>query len=261
MSDETKIINSIKKNLYFQISYFQPHVPGMRIFMNGAAIKLTDISDDTFNLVINSCFTSQNIHKKIDETIRIFKNKNLPFSWWVGPKDSPDNLKEILIKKGFKFKENSYGMYIDLKALQLKPLVKLKIKQVLNVKELKEFDDAHVKSFRNSKAFDVIFSKIPESAYGKKAPFRFYVGYFNEKAVTTGVLVFHANVAGIYFIVTLPEERNRGYATEMMHFLLDRAKKENQAIAILQATEKGKNLYEKIGFKYCCLFEGFALEK
>ena len=66
-------------------------------------------------MVIDTHFTSKNANQKIEEAIKVFQEKDLPFSWWVGPSDTPSNLKELLISKGFSPKENDYGMYLDLK--------------------------------------------------------------------------------------------------------------------------------------------------
>ena len=229
----------------------------MQIIKNDCTIKCTNIQDDTFNMVIDASFTSENANQKIDEIVKLFQEKQLPFSWWVGPTDSPSDLKQRLTSKGFIPKENDYGMYLNLENYTPNISKKLKIKQVSNATELKEFDNVHVHSFGNPKAFDVIFNKIPSSAYQGKSPYRFYTGYINKKAVTTGVLIFHANVVGIYYIVTLPEERRKGYATEMMNHLLTIAKEENQKIAVLQASESGKKVYKKMDFKECCIFQEF----
>ena len=251
------IVYSLYKNMLFQIAYFASYVPAMQIIKNDCTIKCTDIKDDTFNMVMDARFTSEKANQKIDEIVNLFQEKQLPFSWWVGPTDSPSDLKQRLISKGFIPKENDYGMYLDLENYTPRLPSKLQIKQVSNATELKEFDNIHVHSFGNPKAFDIIFNKIPPSAYQEKSPYRFYTGYFNKKAVTTGVLIFHANVVGIYYIVTLPEERRKGYATEMMNHLLTIVKEENQKIAVLQASEQGKKVYEKIDFKECCIFQEF----
>ncbi len=253
------IIGSIYKNLLFQVTYFAPYVPIMQIIKNDCVIKITDIQDDTFNMVLKAHFTQQNANKKIEEVISIFNTKNLPFSWWVGPNDTPANLKAILISKDFVSKEYDYGMYLDLEKYTPNISSELKIKQISSANELKEFDNIHVQSFGNPNAFEIIFSKIPSFSYQDKSPFRFYTGYFEGKPVTTGVLVFHADVVGIYYIVTLPNERRKGYATDMMHYLLTTARKENQKTAVLQASEEGKKVYAKMGFNECCVFQEFVL--
>ncbi|MFW9879173.1 MAG: GNAT family N-acetyltransferase [Candidatus Thorarchaeota archaeon] len=257
---ESEIISSMKKNMIFQVSYFSPYVPAMNIFFNDVFIKCTNIKDDTFNMVLDAHFTDENAKERIDEIIKFFKEKNLPFSWWIGDGDSPSNLQEILISKDFISKEKDYGMYLELKNYFPKNPCKLQIKQVSDIWELKAFDDVHVKSHGNPDAFKIIFKNIPKNAYNGKTPFRMYIGIYNDKVVNTGVLVFNSDVAGIYYIVTDPEERRKGYATDMMNYLLNEAKKENYEIAVLQASEVGKKVYEKIGFKECCVFQEFVLK-
>ena len=255
------LIKALQENFCFQITYFASYIPSMKVLKNASTILCTEIQDDTFNIVTNSHFTLENIDEQIQAIINIFQQKHLPFSWWIGPNDFPYDLKERLLTKGFIAKENDYGMYLNIENYKFPAIDnKLHIKQVTNVQSLKEFTDIHVKAFGNPEAFDIIFSKIPSLAYQGKAPYRFYTGYHNKKAITTGVLVFHANVVGIYFIVTLPEERRKGYATEMMYHLLKIAKEEKQKIMILQASEEGKKVYEKMGFKKCCIFQEMTLK-
>ena len=254
------ITNSIKKNMLFQITYFAEYVPAMKILNNQCTIKMTDIKDDTFNMVMNANFIPTNANQKIDEIIAIFRNRKIPFSWWVGPRNSPHDLIKRLEYKGFIHSESNHGMYLDLNNHNPQSVDRLRINQVSTSQELKEFDKIHVDSFGNKDAFDIIFSKIPPSAYQNKSPLRMYTGYVNDIAVATGMLVFHAGVVGIYYIVTLPAYRRKGYATEMMNYLLFIAKHESQRIAVLQASEEGLKVYEKMGFKNCCIFHEYTLK-
>jgi GNAT superfamily N-acetyltransferase len=257
---ESEIIHSIKENMYFQTTYFSSYSPKINITSKDVIIKQTDIDDDTFNVVLNVNFTNKNADLRIEEIKELYKKKNLPFSWWVGPGDTPSNLKKLLLSHGFIPKENNYGMYLDLDNFTPKKPYNLKIRRVCNLSELKEFDNAHVLSGGNEKAFDIIFKYLPRNVFDKESPFQFYSGYINNKLVTTGILVLHADVGGIYYIVTLPEERRKGYASEMMNYIIAEAKKFNYKICVLQASEEGKKVYEKMGFKHRCLFEEFILE-
>ena len=229
----------------------------MHIIKNDCIIKCTEIQSDTFNLVVDAHFTRENAHEKIDQTVAIFQNKKLPFSWWVGPGDSPDNLKDILCSHGFVYTETEHGMFLNLNNYSPQKTNKLKIIQASNIEELKEFDYVHVHSFGNDSAFDVIFSHLPPSVYCGHSNYRFYTGYVDGRAVVTGALVFHAHVVGIYFIATIPSERRKGYATEMMHHLLSISKNEEHQMAVLLASEAGKPVYNKLGFVECCTFQEF----
>jgi len=253
---EIKIIRSIKKNLIFEITYLSKYVPMIKVIRNDAIISCVEVDDDTFNVVIDAHFKKSNLDQKIYEIVKIFKEKKLPFSWWISPYDTPYNLKDELISKGFKLQENLYGMYLILKNYRPKTLKRLDIINVQTVDELKKFCSI---SFDNPKVFETIYSKIPSKALEKETVYRIFLGFKNKKAVTTGILAFHANVAGIYFIVTLPEERKKGYATEMMYYLLNQAKMAKYNIAILQSTEAGLKLYNEMGFVECCVFQEYKI--
>ena len=71
-------------------------------------------------------------------------------------------------------------------------------------------------------------------------------------------MVTHANVAGIYYVATIPTQRNKGFGTAMMKHLLSLAKGEGYVIATLQASHDGLFLYERLGFKQCCQFMEYA---
>jgi len=72
------------------------------------------------------------------------------------------------------------------------------------------------------------------------------------------ITVTHANVTGVYYVATIPEQRKKGFGTAMMHYLLQLAKTKGYFIATLQASKEGKNLYERLGFKECCRYQEYA---
>jgi len=109
-----------------------------------------------------------------------------------------------------------------------------------------------------SQVYEQFFSKIPPVLYGEGSPFEIYVGYIESIPVVTGILVMHANVGGIYYIMTHPDYRKRGYGTEMMTFLLLRAKEKGYHMATLQASRSGRSLYQKLGFEPKCRFIEYA---
>jgi ribosomal protein S18 acetylase RimI-like enzyme len=55
-----------------------------------------------------------------------------------------------------------------------------------------------------------------------------------------------AHVSNVY---TLPEHRGRGIATRLMQLLVDRARREGADYMELGATDAGRSVYERVGFK------------
>jgi GNAT superfamily N-acetyltransferase len=256
--DKQDICRSLVENMLFQASYFANYLPSISVDKTDVFMKYSSIKDDTYNMVMHARFSKENAEKRIDEIISFYQLRELPFSWWVGEEDTPLDLSQKLIKKGFQQKEVDYGMYLDLQNYIPLENKQLLIKQVLSTHELEKVVDILIASGENPDAFSQIYSQIPSNAYNEKAPYRFYIGMQDNKSTVCGALVFHGGVVGIYYIVTHPDERRKGYATEMMHVLLKKAKDEGYSYAILQASEDGKKVYEKMGFIGCCAFHEYV---
>lgn len=244
------------------MAYFVPYAPTMELFSGDCLVLRTAIDDDTFNYVFQTRFTDENVREKIEHVIALYKEKNLPFSWWVGPEDSPKNFKEILLSYGFLPKEFDHGMYLPLKNWEYsnKPL-KLDIKRVVNAEGLRDFFSVYEQIGGNEGVFDRIFSSVPSHAYGKDMPYGFYLGYKDGKPVVAGVSVVGDQTVGIYYIMTIPEERKQGFATEMMEHILLRAHADGCHMAVLQASEQGRHVYAKMGFLECGIFQEFCLKE
>ncbi|MBN1914788.1 MAG: GNAT family N-acetyltransferase [Parachlamydiales bacterium] len=255
------ILEAMSHNMLFQTTYFSKAIPQMCVVNDGATIVCTRIDDDNHNLVMNIRFTEENFLRKIAATIEIFTQLNLPFYWWIGPLDTPYNLREGLLYYGLEPRAYDYAMYLNLACHHPCPVDHLHIKRVLAPEDMKVFCSLLTYMGFHERIFDMVYSHIPPYMYQEGTPYELYIGYVNDKPVTAGVLVFHANVCGIYYIVTDPKERKKGYATEMIQFLLNRADQKKGQIVVLQASEAGKRIYEKMGFTHIGVFEEFYLSE
>jgi ribosomal protein S18 acetylase RimI-like enzyme len=77
-----------------------------------------------------------------------------------------------------------------------------------------------------------------------------YVGYVEGKPVATSTRITTGDVAGIYFVNTLPEFRRRGYGESMTWRAIEDGRSSGCAISYLQATEMGRPIYERMGFRF-----------
>ncbi len=73
---------------------------------------------------------------------------------------------------------------------------------------------------------------------------------YNEDSqpVATGLLFKTGDVAGIHQIGVPAAHQGRGYATQMMRFLIQCAEKWQADYVVLQASEAGRLVYQKLGF-------------
>jgi ribosomal protein S18 acetylase RimI-like enzyme len=161
----------------------------------------------------------------------------------------------MLEKQGLFPKEEDVGMSLFLDSFSSrKKIDTLNIRRSLDQNALRDFSKVMVQVGGYSEVYEKLYQTIYPSLYGKQASFEIYVGYLGEISVVTGVLVLHAEVAGIYYVMTDPDYRRRGYGTEMMISLLTKAKERGYRLATLQASSEGKSLYQKIGFEEKCRF-------
>src|SRR5690606_4219036 len=74
-------------------------------------------------------------------------------------------------------------------------------------------------------------------------------GLFYGKTLVSSLLVLtNENISGLYFIVTRKEYQNRGFATILINFILNRLYDDDIKEVILHANHYSYGLYKKLGF-------------
>jgi GNAT superfamily N-acetyltransferase len=85
-----------------------------------------------------------------------------------------------------------------------------------------------------------------------------YTGYLDGKAVATCSLFLTGRVAGIYNVSTLPEARGRGIGEAMTWRAVEVGAERGALIASLQASDMGRPVYERMGFRLTAKYLTFA---
>lgn len=256
-------IKAMEANMHLHMTYFSYYVSALNLISEpDVSLVRSTIQDDTFNYVLAARYRSSNVWQRVKETIKLYEDLKVPFSWWVGPNDTPKELVDVLNQEGLSLKEENIGMYLDLSEFKSpEKISELDFQQVLSQKQLRSFAHVIESIGASHEAYEKIYSQLPASLFKKETPLEMYIGYFNNIAVVTGVLVLHANVAGLYYVATDPSWRKKGYGTAIMIHLINRAQSKDYNLITLQASEDGKSLYEKLGFKKICVFKEYALKK
>lgn len=244
-----KILSSLEANLFFHMTHLIRYVPDAEYLgRNPLSWVTSPVQDNTFNYALHSPYLKEEeTDEWIDQTIAHFQVKNVPFAWWVAPSDRPKNLKEKLQARNFRLSEFHQGMFAYVK-LPATLSQSLKIERILASDRLSDFCLISEQLGLSKDLYPRIWKQIPPCLYQKGSSVEIYVGYRNGVPVTTGLLVFYARIAGIYWIATTPSERGKGYASAILSHLLQRAHEEKYQIAALLASPIGKKLYQKFGF-------------
>ena len=158
---------------------------------------------------------------------------------------------EILESNGFKILFEQVGMSLKAgKPFEIKD--DLKIQLVTNDFEAKLWSDLFIKSFGYLINFETIIKTLKEINY--------YIAYHQGQVVGTAILHKTNNVMGIHSVGIPPEMRRKGYAEQIMKRLINLVVEDGSEHITLQASDMGKNLYLKLGFKEQFLIKNYALQ-
>jgi ribosomal protein S18 acetylase RimI-like enzyme len=212
-----------------------------------------------YNGVFKCNLPSGDIHHVINEVIQKFRKRNLSFIWQIGPSSRPADLCEQLIASGFKHDESEPGMALDLQSFKEEDSIQHSdfiIKKVVNDKMLNEW--VRVWVFGAPEYISLTQKIHLQLGYRGNLPWKYYLGYLNDKPVATVMLFLAKGVAAIHYVVTLPEARNQGIGTAMTTFALKEAKRAGYRIAILTASDEGINIYKRLGFQEYCTISKYV---
>jgi GNAT superfamily N-acetyltransferase len=212
---------------------------------------LTDIGFPTCNPIIHLNMKPEAVNGLLDMLTAKARKRKINLHCWTTQNTAPSNMGEYLTAHGFMTQGGSTGMAIDL----------------LNLNEKNDappgFNIIEVKDNKTLKTWCQVAGtgfSIPEQAISTiiewltleikiKQPMKFYLGLLDGKPVATSQYYLGCGVAGIYFVATLPEARNKGIGFSITQKPLLEAKKLGYRVGILQASKMGYPVYLKLGFK------------
>ncbi|MEI6797279.1 MAG: GNAT family N-acetyltransferase [Methanomassiliicoccales archaeon] len=255
---EEEIVLEIEKTYFEGLAAFCASFPGIhRKQEPGMITYATGLPLPMLNGILGAGFSGGELELKIKTAMAPFEEGGLPMMWALGPSTSKE-LDGCLEAQGLTLESVAPGMALDLVDLERRPLPPgLDIQVVEDMGSLEACIDITGHVFG-----------IPEDAmggwgdiirgYGLGPPHRWFLGCLDGKPISASLLVQHEKVAGIYNVATLKEARGRGVGSAMTRVPLLSAKDAGYGVAVLEASEMGRPIYEKLGFKKLCEFRIFT---
>ena len=201
------------------------------------------VPDRRFNVFFIKDNTS-NPEKLLQRGEQFFASRKLPFR--VAFKDGLEkDFLSVLSDKGYQEKRADIAMTLmelpDKNTFQKN----LDIKRVSTAEELAHFQQVAEKSYSLPPGVGpfVINQRIltlPDV--------EMFIGYADNKPASISMLFQTGPVAGVYWVGTLDEFRNRGFGKEITAAPLVAGKNRGCTFASLQASDMGRPVYEKMGF-------------
>lgn len=208
------------------------------------------LSGESFALLNNVIETAmpENPEQSVEDFIREMRALPIHFIWWVTEKDTPSLLQEILtLQKPFKT-SCSTGMLLQKDQFCRPGATSLRIIRVENEHHLSDWLDVNMRAWSIAPAgkaplFTVFSDLLNDSRQ------RFFLAYENTTPVATSILYLEDSIGGIYWVAADPDFRNKGYASAVTARAAAEAFDSQASLVSLQASDMGRPVYEKLGFK------------
>ncbi len=215
--------------------------------------------------VLHTQYPSERVDEKIDETLHMLKARAKKGWWQVLPSCQPADLAQRLQERGLVKTESRPVMTAALEVLEReKPLPgNVRIERVGDMAALHDWFIASAAGFeaKDEEAVQIYFDAYAALGFAFDATFHHYVGYLNDKPVTSSTLLLAAGVAGLYDVSTVPTARRQGLGRAITVAPLLEASSRGYRYAVLQSSDEGLNLYQSIGFRALYREENYLWER
>ena len=229
-------------------------LPGVSIASAGVAFQM-----------FNAAFLSRPVETEAELARCIllpslqFNTRGLEWSFWVcedwlAPK-AHRRLRQVFERYGLRRTVELPGMVTEKIRPPTRQLPEIEVRRVRDSRTGDDFRGIgsvcfHVPIVWFNEVFD------HESVWER---FAGYVGYVDGVPVATAATVACGDTIGVYNVATLPDHQHRGYGEAVMRHALAEAERERPARpVVLQSTEAGLRLYERMGFRTVARFSVYA---
>ncbi len=211
------------------------------------------VAHPMMNAVVQTNFDPETVDTDIQQVIAYFKDRSLPFSWFVWPNSGPENLGKRLLENGLTYGYAAPDMIADLSQLPDKvPQAEgLEIERVRNEEMMADWMIPIEQAFQlPDEVNDFFFNVFISLGLEEDKRTRHFIAYLNgAPAACSTVLLDSYGVAGIWNVATIPDARGKGIGTAVTWQACEVAKQLGYETGILQSSEMGYNIYKRLGFE------------
>lgn len=260
VSDEALVI-AIRANMCDFFRYLSKSNPAEHFENEQFTRWYAPLPHPWFNGVLSSNPPMDDADPFIVETIKYFRGKGVnTFTWWMEPHLKPADWEPDLSKHGFRFSDDTPGMAVDLHRLNdaIQPVDGFEIHGVDDEESMHTWANVFVDGYGWPSAWESIAFNL-WMQLGLDLPIRNYLGSLNGEPACTSTVFYGGGAVGIYCVATLPAARGKGLGAAITLQPLQEAREMGYRIAVLQSSELGFNVYQRLGFRHLCQIENFYL--
>jgi GNAT superfamily N-acetyltransferase len=259
---EGALATAIKSNLYAFFGIFG-RTPSVDFFSQPALMRWrTPIAHPLFQGVLVTGAAPGDEDRLIRESRDYFDEHGIAvFSWWFSPEVDVSPWEGPLRGLGFAADGDPPGMAVVLDALvEPVPPARLSIARVENLDTLRAWNRTFAAGYEIPPQMAEHF-RDPIAGIGLDDSLQHYLAYLDGIPVATSSLWLAAGVAGIYNVATLPEARGQGIGAAITLAPLRDARAMGYHAGILQSSEMGFKVYQRLGFRHLCAMDHYVWAK
>jgi GNAT superfamily N-acetyltransferase len=217
--------------------------------------------------VFDAKLSQDGMSEQVEQVIEDFQRRAISFGWQTGPSTRPCDLGTELEARGMAHLVDIAGMALDLEHMRSQAAPKGLVTRQLGTRdEFRAWAHAFCRSFGIPDRSQPDVAELMAAAWeGSQGRWHHYLGMLDGTPVASSAMYLDRNVAGLYFVGTIPSARKQGIGTWMTRLGLQEARALGVRMGILHASPLGKGMYSRMGFKeYCKLgiyMFGLATEK
>jgi len=206
---------------------------------------------DYHNAVVAADLAAEEVDSTIAASLELMRQYDVPGSWHVGPSMRPADLGKRLLDAGFTHGGSEPGMAVKLSELRSPAVVEgLEITRIETEDALQTWESTLGRGFGEGET-EARWVAGVYRRLGFADPWRHYLGLLDGEPVATTTVYLAAGVAGVYFVMTVPEARRRGIGAAITYAALRQTEGQARDVeyAVLGSSPAGKSVYAGLGFR------------
>jgi len=211
----------------------------------------TGIPLKVFNGAAGARFDAATADERIETVLRPFRKQRIDMSWVVGSTSTPADLARRLEDHGLTRDQELpvLAMRLDRWAPR-SPAAGIELEWVT---DRASFDTAMRVMFAGfgmpDTTFDAFADRFSMTVVGPSATQRVVLARIDDRPISTALGFILDGTVGVYNVATIPEEERRGGGSAVTRAVIDDAVGRGAVGAVLQSSDAGRPVYERIGFR------------
>jgi hypothetical protein len=214
----------------------------------------THIGASAYNMVLRARIKDATVVQMIMSTIAYFKREGMPFSWWIAPDDTPENLPKLLSLNGMVHKATYYGLMLDLHE-EPSEQVEVRVERLQTMTHLQDALQVLYQTYGDAAYVQAWYKQLLDYTSAEDDYERWYIAYADELPVAVGPLTIFAHMAGIYQVALARTPRRAEIKDAFIQELLRYAYTLGIEHAGVVCTAEEIDYYRGLGFDDLMTFE------